>query len=606
MNEKSIKNDPPLDPDDLDHWEALFCKEADEAPSTPAPASARDGTESNPSLDPSELDQWEALFRKEADEAPTATDRDGTEARPSLDPDELDHWEALFRKRADRIQEILSNLYQEFSVTKEISVREQLSSEIEKEQINIDKWLVRHNPFKESQIALQNSEDELEAKNIATIDQLERDFQHFRALSKQTSSTIGEDYWLSEVQKLKENREYQARIQACVKKDNSKNQESKKHDLKEIHEDQVICRKLLLQQWRKLLDEQIAKWEIEAIQRLRQKLLNRLEEWLKNLQLLAEALDDLSIEPGLLFDLSKGNLSLSNIEQLKKWAEYISKDKGVKELCDMLGRLRHAEKTRRQELVKNTLTVIEYVPDINSKEEIVGVYLGKDIEHAIPQEIALLSDDETATLFDMKFVEGRLMCFEMEGTQKNSHEIEEECVIEVEEEEKLGPMIICVDTSSSMQGSPETLAKAVTLFIATRAVSQKRDCLLINFSTSIETLDLSGKIGIVKAIEFLQRSFYGGTDSSPAFESALEMMSKKKYKQSDLLIISDFIMDSLSESLYEKISTAQKNKNHFYSLSIGNLFLSKKLQGVFDNQWVYNPSTSNISSIQNVGREIIA
>ena len=505
----------------------------------------------------------------------------------------------------NEIQEILRNIYQEFPVTKEISVKEQLSSEIEREHINIDKWLIRNNPFKESQIALQNSEGELEIKNIATIDQLERDFQHFRALAKQTSLTIGEDYWLSEIQKLKENREYQVKIQAQVKKNNPKDQESKKRDPKEIHEEQIIFRKLLLQQWRKLLDEQFAKWEIEAIQKLRQKLLNRLGEWLRNLQLLADALADLSIEPGLLFDLSKGNLSLSNIDQLKKWAEYISKDKGVKELCDMLGRLRRAEKTRRQELVKNTLTVTEYVPDINSKEEIVGVYLGKDIEHAIPQEIALLSDDETAILFDMKFVEGRLMCFEMEGLKASSHEVEEEHMIEVEEEEKLGPMIICVDTSSSMQGSPETIAKAVTLFMTTRAVSQKRACLLINFSTSIETLDLSEKIGITKAIEFLQRSFHGGTDSSPAFEYALDMMAKDKYKRSDLLIISDFIMDSLPESLYEKISTAKKSQNRFYSLSIGDLFLSKKLQEMFDNEWIYNPSTSSISSIQNIGREII-
>ena len=68
-----------------------------QAPSAPAPA--HDGTEADPSLDPAELDQWEALFRKEADETPTATDRDGTEARPS---DELDRWEALFRRGADR------------------------------------------------------------------------------------------------------------------------------------------------------------------------------------------------------------------------------------------------------------------------------------------------------------------------------------------------------------------------------------------------------------------------------------------------------------------------------------------------------------------------
>ena len=73
-----------------------------QAPSTPEPAPARDGTESDPSLDPGELDQWEAVFRKEVAETPPATDRDGAEARTPLDPDELDRWEALFRKKADR------------------------------------------------------------------------------------------------------------------------------------------------------------------------------------------------------------------------------------------------------------------------------------------------------------------------------------------------------------------------------------------------------------------------------------------------------------------------------------------------------------------------
>lgn len=327
-------------------------------------------------------------------------------------------------------------------------------------------------------------------------------------------------------------------------------------------------------------------------------------EWLKGLQLLADTLDELSIEPGLLFDLSKDNLTLSDIEQMKKWVSYISNDKGVKALCDLMGRLRFAEQTRRQELIKTVATVTEYVPDINSREEIVGVYLGKDIEHALPQEIALLSDDDTSVLFDMKFVEGRLMCFEMEGTQSRGDDIEKEVTAEVEEEEKLGPVIICIDTSGSMQGSPETIAKAVTLYMATRAMSQQRDCYLINFSTGIETLDLSGQLGMAKVMEFLRRSFHGGTDAGPALTHALGMMSQKKYEQSDLLIISDFIMASLPESMYEKISGAKANENRFYSLSIGDLFLSKRLQEVFDNEWVYNPGNSSIGSIQDVVKSI--
>ena len=72
--------------------------------SEPMPAPARDGTEADPSLDPGELDQWEELFRKEADEMPSAPApaRDGTEVHPPLSPSELDRWEALFRKKADR------------------------------------------------------------------------------------------------------------------------------------------------------------------------------------------------------------------------------------------------------------------------------------------------------------------------------------------------------------------------------------------------------------------------------------------------------------------------------------------------------------------------
>ena len=104
----------------------------------------------------------------------------------------------------NEIQTILDALTQEFPVAKEMSVREQLSSEIETEQFKIDRRLRRDNPFKESQNALQSAENEVK-ENIATIDKLERDFQQYQALAKQTNSRIDEAYWLAEFKKLKEN-----------------------------------------------------------------------------------------------------------------------------------------------------------------------------------------------------------------------------------------------------------------------------------------------------------------------------------------------------------------------------------------------------------------
>lgn len=492
----------------------------------------------------------------------------------------------------DNIQEILKELTRQFPITSEEGIKEQIAAEIKEDQRNLQKWLQRENPFQENQKQLNRAENELK-RDIATINQLEQDLQNFKSLTKKSGFPIDKNYWFAEIQELKK----RATLQSASNLTNSRRGKSKKYDSSKIHEEQIICRNLLLRQWRKVLDQCFSEWEIEQIQNFRKELLKRLQEWLENLQQLADTLDDLSIEPGLLFDLSKDRLSLSDLEQLKRWVEYLSKDKGVKKLCDMLGRLRNVEKAKRQEQIRTQRMVTEFVPDVNSKEEIVGIRLGKEIEHALPHEIALLSDEETAILFEMKFVEGRLMCFDMEGLQANSHEVEEEITIEVEEEEQLGPIIICVDTSGSMQGSPETIAKAITLFMATRAIAQKRNCLLINFSTGIETLDLSGQIGISKAITFLQRSFHGGTDVGPALTYALNMMNEENYQKSDLLIISDFIMASLPEPLLAKVAKAKESNNQFYSLSIGDLFLSERLKEVFDNEWVYNPATSGIHSI---------
>ncbi len=487
--------------------------------------------------------------------------------------------------------DLLSKKYQ--VVLKE-NIQEKIRNEIKSWKREVSKKLKIKDPFYDNKIALQNAKDNF-AKGNFSISSMEKDIISFNKLSEISSCNINNDFWNNELYKLKQIQKQSKNINKIIKKKNKP---------KILNDEIKISHKLLLTQWEKELDKQYIKWELEAIENYRKKLLEKLENWLELIQKIDDLLNDLSIDTGVLFDLSDGNISLNDIEQLKKWVEYISKDKGVKELCDMLGRLRRAEKSSRKEIIKTTSQIIEYIPDINSNEEIVGIKLGKDIEHALAQELALLRDDETSILFDMKYLEGKLMCFDMEGLQEKTFEIEKKEVIEVSDEEKLGPIIICVDTSGSMSGSPETIAKAVTLYMATRVIQQKRDCFLINFSTSIETLDISNGMGIVTVMEFLKKSFHGGTDVTPALNYALDIMSEEKYKKSDLLIISDFIMTSLQNTIIKKIENAKLEKNKFYSLAIGNLFLESKLKDIFDNEWVYNPQNSSIHSIVEIVKKI--
>ncbi len=88
--------------------------------------------------------------------------------------------------------------------------------------------------------------------------------------------------------------------------------------------------------------------------------------------------------------------------------------------------------------------------------------------------------------------------------------------VSIADDEKMGPIIICLNTSGSMSGASENIAKALTLCLSSRAVSQKRKCYLINFSTSIKTLDLTPPKGIRDLIDFLKMSFHGGNDVAPA------------------------------------------------------------------------------------------
>ncbi|SIS98692.1 VWA domain-containing protein [Insolitispirillum peregrinum] len=368
--------------------------------------------------------------------------------------------------------------------------------------------------------------------------------------------------------------------------------DSRKHT-----DDRSIATRLLLSGWRKKMDQARAEWELERIEVSRAAFKAKLDGFLRMLQQLHEQLEALGLETGILLDLSRGNLTAQDIEQFKRWAKYLAEDQGVRALCDLLGKIRQIEFSERIERVKSVAPSKIRLPDINSREEIVGVRLGRDIEHVLPAELALLADPDTAILFDLKYVEARLMCFDMQGIQNIHRHVETEEEQSVKDAEKQGPMVICIDTSGSMNGMPETIAKAVALFLATKAREQKRPCYLINFSTGIHTLDLGGDFGMDGLIRFLQMSFHGGTDVAPALDHALDTMKRDAYRNADLLIVSDFIMSGLPESILARIKGQRLNGSRFHSLVVGGCYMTQHLKSLFDNEWVYNPRNSSIHEL---------
>lgn len=368
--------------------------------------------------------------------------------------------------------------------------------------------------------------------------------------------------------------------------------------------DQTIKARLMLDQWRKEIDKARVEWELAKISELRRLLFSQLEAILKTLQELKQHLGDLMLDLGVLFDLSKGSLMPQNIEQLKKWTKYLAEDPGVRSLCDLMGRLRQIELSERIERVKTTRAVSTFIPAINSREEIIGIRLGRDLEHALPNELALLADPDSALLFDVKYIESRLMCFDMQGLQATKLHTETEEDQQSSDKEKQGPIILCIDTSGSMMGAPETIAKAMALFMTAKAKEQKRACYLINFSTNIQCLDLINEFGMNKLLDFLRMSFHGGTDAAPALIHAIDLMKQDNYKKADLLMVSDFVLGDLPENLLASVKNQRLLDNKFYSLVVGDCYMTNRLHSIFDQEWVYNPKNSTIHELVGFRRKM--
>ena len=339
--------------------------------------------------------------------------------------------------------------------------------------------------------------------------------------------------------------------------------------LESNNKEKGIASSLLLKEWQKNLDKSQAQWELSQIGLARKKFLAELEKWLEIIQQLDRQLSPLGLDFGIWFDESLGYLTPQSIKELTRWANYFAQDEEVQKIADLLGKMRQIEKSSKIETITQTISISMPVTDVNSKEEIIGLKLGKDLEYVIPSELALMADPETAILFDLKYLESKLVCFELQGTTFQDEQQEITTEVETKEDDKPGPMILCVDTSGSMSGMPENIAKAMSLYLGNKAKAEQRKCFVINFSTGIETFEISATKGIADLISFLSKSFHGGTDAAPALRYALSLCQSENYEKADVLMISDFVMGSLPETLLSDIKKQREKGNQFHSLVIG-------------------------------------
>lgn len=190
----------------------------------------------------------------------------------------------------------------------------------------------------------------------------------------------------------------------------------------------------------------------------------------------------------------------------------------LKKLVRMVGRMKFHALAIRKRVFERT------------NEELLAIEQGSALDHLLPHELLTLHHPVLHKDFQRRLLDQQLLQYSLRGI----------------EEKGKGPMVVCLDGSSSMAGEKELWSKAVTLTLLEIARRQRRPFHSICFSsgtTPLQTLDLNTQnrygIDADRVMDLAEYFPGGGTDFEKPLDAALECLQKSRYKKGDIVFITD-------------------------------------------------------------------
>lgn len=273
-------------------------------------------------------------------------------------------------------------------------------------------------------------------------------------------------------------------------------------------------------------------------------------EWLRGLADAAE----------LRWDRLRGQLRSREWQAARRAAERLRE---LPELAALIHRLGRSEarpsprptpdpsqpEVRHQAPMRAVATRLEGVPG-----EVTGVRFDHRLEGMLPSEAVLLHHALGRRLWRARWAEGRLLAHDSTGVLVDwrpdpQAPPRESPPTDGAVSREHGPLVLCLDTSGSMRGAPEAIARAVVIAAVQAAHASRRGCKLIAFGGQGELLErdlatgsAAGSAagdGLAALLELMGQAFDGGTDIQTPIERAIERVHEEAWQSADLLIVSD-------------------------------------------------------------------
>jgi uncharacterized protein with von Willebrand factor type A (vWA) domain len=239
------------------------------------------------------------------------------------------------------------------------------------------------------------------------------------------------------------------------------------------------------------------------------------------------------------------------LKMLKTYSTFFENNPDLRRIVDFVGRREFdppGDRIRLSPFGKNRIQTVRFSDSINN---------------LLPMEAAKLLNPSLKRKFYADMLEGKLLSYQLLGKHYTGPP----------RIKPRGPMIVLVDTSGSMHGAPQTLAKSAVLAMAKRMLSQQRDMKVILFASTSQHLEIelsSRKKMSEKFLNFLIYTFGGGTDFNTALASGLKSLKEKDFQGADLLFITDGKSEVSDELVLARWEEAKKKYNaKVYSLIVG-------------------------------------
>jgi uncharacterized protein with von Willebrand factor type A (vWA) domain len=183
---------------------------------------------------------------------------------------------------------------------------------------------------------------------------------------------------------------------------------------------------------------------------------------------------------------------------------------------------------------------------VDQPSEVRGVKRSGQLARMLASEATMVRHPVLRRLWRARFAEQQLLTYEDAAvlTQWQWRPDSRARVHAASRDEPLGqgPMLVCLDTSGSMRGAPENVAKACVLQALRTAHAAGRACRLLAFGGAGELVEQELALtpeGLEHLLALMEQSFDGGTDVQTPLERAVALVQQGRFALADILIVSD-------------------------------------------------------------------